>query len=119
MSHTKFDPARFPEPDELGFFMHPDVPGEEESDDVPALLREMGFRYSFASFEHDGDKDDVNSWWFAEDQLAPAEMKAIMERWSPPSPDDSGWILVAKFDTESGPYALFVLPDSQPRPCGD
>lgn len=47
MTTTKFDPMRLPEPDSLGFFMHPDVPGEEEDDDVAAmfsvaaLVREM------------------------------------------------------------------------------
>lgn len=119
MSTTKFDPARLPSPDELGFFMHPDVPGEDESDDVAALLRAMGFKSSVASFDYDGDEDDVMSWWFEQDRMNAAEMKSIIERWTPTPPDDGGWILIGKFDTDDGPYALFVLPDSQPRPCGD
>ena len=54
MNATKFDPARLPEPDSLGFFMHPDVPGEKEDDDVAALLDAMGFKFSVVSFTYDG-----------------------------------------------------------------
>ena len=29
-----FEPEKLPAPDEMGFFFHPDIPGEDESDDV-------------------------------------------------------------------------------------
>ena len=108
MDTNKFDPARLPEPDALGFFVHPDVPGQDESDDVPALIRKMGFALSSVCFHFDGDEKDVDAWFFGD--TTTEEMKEIMMRWNPTSPSGDGWILVAKYDTESGPYALFVFP---------
>ena len=35
-----FEPAKLPAPDEYGYFFHPAIPGEAESDDVMAMLRE-------------------------------------------------------------------------------
>ena len=107
MNATKFDPARLPEPDSLGFFMHPDVPGEEEDDDVSALLDAMGFKFSFVSFAYDGKDEDVDLWFFNCDLLS-EEMKSIMARWSPTPPSSEGWILAGKFDHDDGPHALFV-----------
>ncbi len=108
MTTTKFDPMRLPEPDSLGFFMHPDVPGEEEDDDVAAMLREIGFEFSTVCFDIDADETDADAWF--DDDLTTDEMKAIMVRWNPTNPPGDGWILVSKYDTESGPLALFVRP---------
>ena len=108
MTTTKFDPMRLPEPDSLGFFMHPDVPGEEEDDDVAAMLREIGFEFSTVFFGIDADETDADAWF--DDDLTTDEMKAIMVRWNPTNPPGDGWILVSKCDTESGPLALFVRP---------
>ena len=113
MSTMKFDPARLPAPDEMGFFMHPDVPGEDESDDIATMIFEMGFELSLVDFDSDGDEGDVQSWWFSHDGLTNENMKSIMERWIPTPPSGDGWILVSKHDTEDGPSALFIR-DIQP-----
>ena len=110
MTATKFDPMRLPEPDSMGFFMHPDVPGEDESDDIATMIRDMGFDFSLVDFDSDGDEDDVNTWRFAHDGLTDNDMKSCMDRWSPTQPAGEGWILVSKYDTEDGPNALFVRP---------
>lgn len=115
MSIAKFDPARLPAPDEIGFFMHPDVPGDDESDDVATMIREMGFEFSLVDFDSDGDEDDVHAWWFAHDGLTNEDMKSCMDRWNPTPPDGEGWILVSKHDTEDGPHALFVRPVQPPK----
>lgn len=115
MDTNKFDPARLPEPDSLGFFTHPDVPGEEEDGDVAAMLCEMGFEFSTVGFDMDADENDADAWF--SDPTA-NEAKAIMARWRPTNPLGDGWILVAKFDTDDGPCALFVRP-KQPAKGGD
>ena len=110
MDTNKFDPARLPEPDSLGFFMHPDVPGEKEDDDVAALLDAMGFKFSVVSFTYDGNDEDADLWFFKSDLLSEEEMKSIMDRWIPTPPSGDGWILAGKFDCDDGPHALFVKP---------
>lgn len=110
MTSEKFDPSRLPEPDELGFFAHPDIPGNEESDDVAALLGAMGFQFRTVEFELDADDSDVDLWFMPAASATTSDMKAIIERWTPTVPSGDGWILVSKFDTDSGPFALFVKP---------
>lgn len=106
MSTTKFDPERLPEPDEMGFFMHPDVPGEDESDDVAGMLKAMGFEWSMCSFEDDASEANVDAWF-------DSQYRDIVIRWEPTTPAGEGWILVGKTDTEDGPFALFVRPNDQ------
>ena len=113
MSIAKFDPARLPAPDEIGFFMHPDVPGADEGDDIATMIRDMGFEFCLVDFDSDGDEDDVHAWWF--DGLTNEDMKSCMNRWNPTPPDGEGWILVSKHDTEDGPHALFVRPVQPPK----
>ena len=113
MTTTKFDPMRLPEPDSMGFFMHPDVPGEEEDDDVAAMLHEMGFEFSTVCFEIEADENDADAWFCGD--LASNEAQAIMVRWQPTNPPGDGWILVSKYDTEDGPQALFVRPVQPPK----
>lgn len=110
MNQQLFDPQRLPEPDELGFFAHPDIPGDEESDDVAALLVAIGFQFRAVEFEFDAADDDVHLWFMPNVSAMTEDMKAIIERWKPTVPPGDGWILVSKFDTESGPFALFVRP---------
>ena len=115
MSIAKFDPTRLPEPDEMGFFMHPDVPGEDESDDIATMIRDAGFEFSLVDFYYDGDVADVHAWRFSHDGLTDEDMKSCMDRWNPIPPDGEGWIIVSKHDTEDGPQALFVRPAQPPK----
>lgn len=97
-----FELEKLPPPDEMGFFHHPDIPGEDECDDVKALCMAMGFEV--AAVDMDSDAPALSEAWHAdEDMTAPS-------RWTPRSPAGEGWTLVAKFDTEDGPCAMFVKP---------
>jgi hypothetical protein len=99
-----FEEIRTPTPDEYGFFCHPDVPGEEESDDVRALCNALGFDAAAVDMESDAPELS-DSWHENDDMTAPT-------RWTPTPPAGYGWILVAKYDTEDGPGAMFVRPTS-------
>ena len=98
-----FDPETLPPPDESGCFVHPDVPGEKESDDVRALCRELGYDLDIVEFEYDAT-DRLHDDYYERDD------KTAVGRWSPTPPDGEGWMLVAKYETESGPCACFVRP---------
>lgn len=100
-----FEPAKLPAPDDMGFFCHPDVPGEEESDDVKALCLAFGFDATAVAMEYDAP-ELADAWIKAEDMTAPT-------RWTPTPPKGDGWILVAKYDTEDGPHAMFVRPNAK------
>lgn len=97
-----FNLADLPAPDEMGFFHHPDIPGEAEGDDVRALCQAIGFNADVVALESDAPVLS-EAWHFDDDTTAPA-------RWSPTPPLGEGWVLVAKFDTEDGPHAMFVQP---------
>ena len=118
MTTQKFDPSQLPEPDEFGFFAHPDIPDCEESDDWRAMLGAMGFQSSTVEFEFDAADDDVHLWFMPPLRATTEDMKAIIERWKPTVPPGAGWMLVSKFDTESGPFALFVKPNQSPEAGG-
>lgn len=96
-----FDPAREPDlGDEYGFWTHPDVPDFEGTEEVRAACAAMGFECSFEEGPDDVylgdssyDTEKVLSW----------------------QPAKSGWQLVSKYDTEDGPWAMFVRPLVQPE----
>lgn len=100
-----FAPERLPQPDEMGFFCHPDVPDDEEVD-VRPLITALGYETAFVGMDYDAPEDLVDAWYEEQDMTAPS-------RWSPTPPDGDGWTLAAKYDTESGPYAMFVRPNDQ------
>lgn len=100
-----FEPEKLPAPDEMGFFFHPDIPGEDESDDVRALCKALGFDAAAVDMESDAPELS-DAWHEDEDMTAPT-------RWTPTPPAGEGWILVAKYDTEDGPCAMFVTPNAE------
>jgi hypothetical protein len=103
-----FKLEKLPAPDEMGFFHHPDIPGEDESDDVKALCREMGFDAKGVDMESDApDLSDR----YGDD----GDVSAVFD-WNPTPPKGDGWMLVAKFDTEDGPHAMFVKPIEKVAP---
>lgn len=97
-----FEVSRLPTPDDMGFFFHPDIPGEEESDDVRQLCKNLGFDAEAVSMEDDAP-ELYDNWTEDEDMTAP-------KRWAPAPPEGNSWLLVAKYDTEDGPAAMFVRP---------
>ena len=100
MPTMKFELARLPVPDERGFFMHPDVPGEAKSTDSVIMLHKMGFEHIAVLMCY--DEPDLYEEWIEN------EKGTAVLRWVPIPPTGDGWTLVAKFDTEYGPCALFV-----------
>lgn len=105
MKMVKFDGSRTPEPDSMGFFAHPDLPNEVDGKDFYKALLKMGFDSSLCQFSEDAPTYSVESWFFNQSQ---AEMKKLMNDWNPTRPEGEGWILVSKFDSDDGPFALFV-----------
>ena len=97
-----FEAIRLPAPDDMGFFFHPDIPGEDESDDVRQLCADLGYDVVPVSMEDD-EPELYDAWVFDEDTTAPT-------RWTPTPPAGDGWILVSVYDTEDGPCAMFVRP---------
>ena len=105
-----FDKERLPAPDEHGYFCHPDVPGEDEGDDVHEMLLELGYESKGILFELDAPSTLVDDYYERDNQSAVA-------RWEPTEPTwcGDGWALVAKCETEDGPCALFVRPTKAPN----
>ncbi len=98
-----FEPDKLPAPDANGFFCHPDVPGEDESDNIQELCQRLGFAVHFVRMESDAPEYLTDAYFNGDDLSAPA-------RWIPTPPVGKDWRLVAKYDTEDGPYAMFVHP---------
>jgi hypothetical protein len=97
-----FEQRRLPQPDEMGFFFHPDIPGKDESDNVRELCKALGFDVAVVDME--GDNEQLADAWHEDEDLTAAT------RWTPTPPNGEGWALIAKFDTEDGPHAMFVRP---------
>ncbi|MCZ2099545.1 MAG: hypothetical protein LC121_25435 [Anaerolineae bacterium] len=96
-----FDPANLPPPDENGLFLHPDIPDMKEGESMRALCAALGFDCSFIGLDDDAPRDLVDAYFEEGRSDVPA-------RWTPTPPAGEGWLLVAKFDHEDGPYAMFV-----------
>jgi hypothetical protein len=112
-----FHDVRKEEPDQFGWFMHPDLyifhteyngvtpesPGEEGyiSD---RLLNAFGFESEMVLMEDDLDREDPFSVAYFEGG------EADITDWNPSAPQGDGWKLVGKWDSEDGPVALFVRP---------
>lgn len=106
--HTLFDPTRLPPRDEYGFTFHPDLEdprwehpdlGEEYLSDEAILA--AGFESSQRQFEYDAPEHLRNRYYEGGEAEACAE-------WQPSTPEGEGWMLVGIWDTEDGPYAMFV-----------
>lgn len=95
-----FEPERIPAPDKFGFFCHPDFPDLKEGESGIDAIRAMGYECHVVEFEWDADEELLDAYYERNDPN--------FTKWEPTYPDGDGWILAAKFDTENGPYALFV-----------
>ena len=101
-----FDPARLPPPDEMGFFFHPDIPEDHDNDPastevVQSALKARGWECA----------------WISDDEIMDDRGEYDATKWEPIAPDGGGWQLVAKYDTEDGPAAMFVRPLAPSRPA--
>ena len=102
-----FDPARLPPPDDMGMFYHPDIPHDHDNDPedcsvIAEQLKQRGWELSVQV----GD-DFVNE----------ETCEYDMAKWEPPAPAGESWQLVAKYDTEDGPAAMFVRPAGAGQPA--
>ena len=107
-----FDPSRQPPLDECGFTDHPDIDqfmvgfdgGEWKEDDEGIVSREKllaaGWESAFVAMEYDVTDDEFDAWMERGEPGAPG--------WTPTIPNGDGWQLVARYDTEDGPAAMFV-----------
>jgi hypothetical protein len=98
-----FELDRMPKADELGFFVHPDVPEHEDIEMTRVELARAGWEMCLdtagdALYIEEGELD-----------YDPVKTNA----WIPVPDAGDGWLLVAVYDTEEGPYALFVRPAAQ------
>ncbi len=99
-----YAPERAPNRDEYGCFYHPDIPSwdDEREESIAPLLKAQGFDlqcvpgdFSYEAMEEGGER-----YW------------QEMREWNP-EPEGDGWRLVAIYDTEDGPYSMFVKPLAQ------
>lgn len=91
-----FELDRMPKADDHGFFCHPDVPDHESLADLRAELERAGW-----DMAHDTAGDDC----YQDDSCEYDREKLLAWKPVPPGPD---WLLVSVYDSEDGPYALFV-----------
>ena len=95
---------RTPNRDEYGCFYHPDIPSwdDEREESIAPLLKAQGFDLQCVTgdFSDEAMEEGGERYW--------QEMRS----WNP-EPNGDGWRLVAIYDTEDGPYAMFVKPLAQ------
>jgi hypothetical protein len=109
MSDQKlFNPARLPTRDADGMTYHPDLGEDRFQHDVHEeyldleKFRAVGFETSSVSFEYDATGKLMDHF----SDTGEADCAA----WTPSYPKGDGWQLIAIYDTEDGPLALYVRP---------
>lgn len=86
--------------DEQGWLTHPALPLCDEDVCVDKFLDAFGIESAFVSMEPDVDAESYEKYHERDD----ADCRA----WTPTPPDGDGWVLLEIYDTEDGPYALYV-----------
>ncbi|MGE8218585.1 MAG: hypothetical protein ACN6OU_02380 [Stenotrophomonas acidaminiphila] len=102
--HGLYAPERAPNRDEYGCFYHPDIPSwdDEREESIAPLLKAQGFDLQCVpgDFSDEAMEEGGERYW------------QEMREWNP-EPEGDGWRLVAIYDTEDGPYSMFVKPLAQ------
>ncbi len=97
----------------MGFTYHPDIPEGDDEKPITPHLWAIGWDGKFVSAESDMS---IEAYDKAVDSMNFLD-------WTPSRPEGDGWKLAAIYDTEDGPYALFVKPfphqPAQPRQADD
>lgn len=86
--------------------------GMPEDTDMREIAAANGFASMFASMDEDSDQPGVVELWA--EYSAGGDGQDICRRWQPDVPE--GWTLADKYDTEDGPYAIFIKPRSSEQP---
>lgn len=85
-----------------GHVYHPALPDTDEDVNLVMLLAAFGIATSLVSMESDAP-ETAEAYFEAGDPDCSA--------WNPTPPQGEGWKLIALYDTEDGPYAMFARPD--------
>lgn len=86
--------------DEEGYWTHPALPILDEDASISWFLQAFGIESSFVAMEAGADSDLLDRYFYGDNEACAA--------WTPTTPNGAGWLLLAIYDTESGPYALFA-----------
>lgn len=95
------------ERDEDGYWMHPGLPWDDipEDADCTPWISKWGFVPAFVSMEFDAADELMDRYM--------AQNSADCSYWTPTQPEGDDWFLAAIYDTEEGPYAMFLRPAPQ------
>jgi ribA/ribD-fused uncharacterized protein len=86
--------------DSLGHWYHPHLPDTDEGVSYGDLLAVFGMEVACIDMEGDAPEDVAERYF---EQGGPD-----CSDWQPTPPEGEGWALLAIFDTEDGPHALFA-----------
>lgn len=96
------------ERDDIGHWYHPHLPDCDEGVSYGDLLAVFGLEVACVDMESDAPEDVAERYF---DQGGPG-----CSAWQPTTPEGKGWALLAIYDTEDGPYAMFARKAPEPRP---
>jgi hypothetical protein len=101
-----FDPARMPARDENGWVSHPDLDQprwnkDEELLNVQAFV-DAGYDVHFTMMEYDLTDDHPTYHAYYEGD------SSDLSGWEPSKPEGEGWWLIAIYDSEDGPWAMYI-----------
>lgn len=89
---------------EEGWLFHPSLPLLDDSTDLLGLLHAFGLDVAVTALEDESQA-----------MLDRYMDTSRCDHWTPEPPTDEDWRLIEIYDTEDGPRALFVRPESQQR----
>lgn len=87
--------------DDMGCFCHPALPATDEEVRADKLLAAFGLQSAFVCMEDECDDATLTESVFEGGSCA---------AWTPTTPKGEDWVLLAIYDTERGPYAMFARP---------
>jgi hypothetical protein len=101
-----FDPARMPERNDIGWVSHPDLDQprwnkDEEHLDLKAFT-EAGYDVHFELMDNDipeGSPLFLSYWGDGDPDISD---------WEPSPPEGERWQLIGIWDSEDGPFAMFI-----------
>lgn len=101
-----FGVDRLPARDRYGFTSHPDMALFDmlpEYQPIKPVLKEFGFETAYIDFGADASEELT-------DLYQEGDVELSVPKWTPSVPQGDGWLLAAIYDTEDGPYAMYVQP---------
>ena len=104
-SEILFDAARMPPRDADGYVWHPDLDERFQHDEWEEYVdlkkfHAVGFQMTTVAFEYDATEEMLKLYY--------EDGEPGCNSWTPTVPDGEGWQLIAVYDSEDGPHAMFV-----------